>query len=156
MTRRFEPVCRNAAGPLSALHQACFPEDPWDLQAITEMMGIPGFFGLVAWDEEVPAGFALALDLGKECEVLSLGVVLDRRRAGLGLSLLDAVCCEARRRGAECVALEVSVDNRAARALYAATGFTVVGRRPNYYRQGGRSVDALTLRLALATPLPAT
>lgn len=156
MTRRFEPACRLAAGPLSVLHQACFPEDPWDLRALTDIMGIPGFFGLIAWEEEIPVGFALALDLGKECEVLSLGVALDKRRAGRGVSLLESVCCEARQRGAECVALEVSVNNRAARALYAATGFTVVGRRRNYYRQAGRLVDALIMRLALSAHSPAT
>ena len=156
MTRRVEPVYRAAAGPLSTLHRACFPDDAWDVAAITGVMGIPGFFGRIAWEDEMPAGFALALDLGKECELLSLGVVPARRRAGIGLALLDAVCCEVRRRGADCIALEMAVDNGAARALYTARGFTPVGRRRNYYRQRGRLVDALILRLALATASLAT
>jgi ribosomal-protein-alanine N-acetyltransferase len=156
MTRRVESVCATAAGPLSTLHRACFPDDPWDVPAIIAIMGIPGFFGRTIWEGELPAGFALALDLSKECEILSLGVVPDRRRAGTGLALLDSVCFEARLRGAEGVVLEVAVDNGAARALYAVRGFTPVGRRRNYYRQAGRSVDALMLRLPLAAASPAT
>ncbi len=156
MTLRIEPVSRAAAGPLSLLHRVCFPEDPWDVPAIAEIMGIPGFFGQLAWGKEAPAGFALALDLGNECEILSLGVVPDQRRAGIGMALLDSVCCAARLCGAECVALEVAVDNAAARALYAREGFTVVGRRRNYYCQRGGLVDALILRRALVTALPAT
>jgi ribosomal protein S18 acetylase RimI-like enzyme len=52
--------------------------------------------------------------------------------------------------------LEMAVDNGAARALYTAKGFTPVGRRRNYYRQRGGLVDALILRLALATASLAT
>src|SRR5216683_3675412 len=156
MTRRIEPVSRVAAGPLSLLHQVCFPEDPWDIPAIAGIMGIPGFFGQIAWGKEAPAGFVLALDLGNECEILSLGVAPDQRRAGIGMALLDSVCFAASLRGAECVALEVAVDNAAARALYAREGFTVLGRRRNYYCQRGRLVDALILRRALVTALPAT
>lgn len=156
MTRRVEPVSCAAAGPISLLHQACFPEDPWDLGEITQIMGIPGFFGCVGWEEKIPVGFVLALDLCKEIEILSLGVVRDHRRTGVGSVLLDAVCLEARLRGAECVVLEVAVDNIVARALYAARGFTVVGRRRDYYRQAGRLVDGLILRRAVAAASPAT
>jgi [ribosomal protein S18]-alanine N-acetyltransferase len=151
MNHRVEPVSRVAACPISILHRACFPEDPWDAAAIGQIMGIPAFFGLIGWADEVPVGFALALDLGAECEVVSLGVMRARRRSGIGSLLVDSVCCEARRRGADCVVLEVAVDNEPARALYAGRSFTVIGRRRNYYRRAAGLVDALVLRVALAT-----
>jgi ribosomal-protein-alanine N-acetyltransferase len=113
-------------------------------------MGMAGFFGRIAWEGESPAGFALALNLREECEILSLGVLPEWRREGVGMALLDSVCGEARRRNAECIVLEVAVDNIAALALYAARGFIPVGRRPNYYRRTGHTADALVLRLALA------
>jgi len=150
VTLRIEPLPEAAADPLSTLHRACFPADPWDAPAIAEIMRMAGFFGRIAWAAEAPAGFALALSLGEECELLSLGVVRERRRAGIGSALLGSVCSEALRLGAECVVLEVAVDNEAARALYTARGFIPVGRRRNYYRQQERSMDALVLRLALA------
>lgn len=149
MTLRLDPI-RPAASlsvPLSLLHQACFPEDPWEPRAMSEVLGMAGLFGRIAWAGEEPVGFVLALGLGDECEILSIGVAAARRRAGIGSALLDAVCCAARGFGASSVVLEVAADNLAARALYAGCGFAQAGRRRNYYRRGGQSVDALILRL---------
>ena len=139
------------AGPVSMLHCACFPEAPWNSLTITEIMDITGFFGRIAWVDGMPAGFALALDLLKECEILSLGVLPERRREGVGSALLDSVCSEGRARGAECIVLEVAVDNSAALALYVGRGFMPVGYRRNYYQHViRRSGDALVLQRALA------
>jgi ribosomal-protein-alanine N-acetyltransferase len=151
MTARIGPLLQGAAGPLSLLHRACFPEDPWDAGAIEQIMGIPGFFGRVGWAKTAPVGFALALALGEEAEIVSLGVLPSHRRRGIGSAILDAMCGEARLRGAERVVLEVATDNEAARALYVRRGFIVVGRRRNYYRRAERSVDALILRVQLPT-----
>lgn len=150
MSRRFEPLSKVMAGPVSMLHCACFPEDPWNSLAIAEIMNIAGFFGHIAWVDEMPAGFALALHLGEECEILALGVLPSRRREGIGSALLDAICVEGRLRGARRIVLEVAVDNRAALSVYTARGFIQVGHRWNYYRQAGSRGDALVLRRALA------
>jgi [ribosomal protein S18]-alanine N-acetyltransferase len=132
------------------LHCACFPEDPWNSSAIAEIMNLTGFFGRIARLDDILTGFILALDLRKECEILSLGVLPERRREGIGSTLLDSVCSEGRVRGAECIVLEVAVDNSAALALYTGRGFMPVGHRRNYYQQASRRVDALILQLALA------
>ena len=150
MNRRLLPLSKVLAGPLSMLHCACFPEDPWNSLAIVEIMNITGCFGRIAWADERPAGFVLALDLGKECEILSLGVLPERRREGIGSTLLDSICSEGRVRGAECIVLEVAVDNSAALSLYTGRGFIPVGHRRNYYRQASRRGDALVLQRALA------
>jgi ribosomal-protein-alanine N-acetyltransferase len=155
MTSRIEPLPHDAAVPISLLHQLCFLEDPWDAEAIEQIMGIPGFFGRVGWAKTAPVGFALALALGEEAEIVSLGILPDHRRCGIGSAILDAVCREARLRGAKSVVLEMASDNEAARALYAGRGFKVVGRRRNYYRRAERLVDALILRVQLPTASPA-
>jgi ribosomal-protein-alanine N-acetyltransferase len=139
------------AESVSKLHAACFPEDPWPPRAIAEIMAIAGFFGWLAWCGELAAGLALGQGLGEECEILSLGVVPERRRAGIGSALVAAVADDARRRGARRLFLEVAGDNSAARALYAARGFVQIGRRANYYRRAGGLADALVLRLLLST-----
>ena len=149
MSRRLEQISCFMADPVALLHRACFPEDPWDLSAIVEILGTVGFFGRIAWEDETPAGFALARDLRKECEILSLGVLPERRCEGVGTALLNSVCVEACLRSAESIVLEVAVDNIAARALYAVRGFLPVGRRRNYYRRTRNLADALVLRLAL-------
>ena len=153
MTSRIEPLPRGAVGPISLLHRACFPDDPWDAGAIEQIMGIPGFFGRVGWAKTAPVGFALALALGEQAEIVSLGVLPEHRRRGIGSALLDAICGEARSRGAERVVLEMASDNEAASALYAGRGFRVVGLRRNYYRRTERLVDALILQVQLPTAL---
>jgi len=140
-----------AAGPLALLHRACFPDDPWDAEALARIMGLSGCFGRLAWDGETPAGFVLARDLGDECEVLSIGVTPDRRRHGTGARLMAAVLAEARRRGIVSVVLEVAAGNAAARGLYRRLGFASVGRRPRYYCRAGTMEDALIMRLNLGS-----
>src|SRR5258708_39516479 len=92
MTSRIEPLPRGAADPISLLHRACFPEDPWDVGAIEQIMAIPGFFGRVGWTKTAPVGFALALALGEEAEIVSLGVLPSHRRCGIGSAIPDAAC----------------------------------------------------------------
>lgn len=157
MSRRLEPICQIAApvlaSPLSLLHQACFPEEPWQPAELAKIMAIRGFFGWLAWDEDEPTGFALALDLGGECELLTLGVAPDHRRTGAGSALLSAICAEAGRRNSHSVFLEVAADNCAARVLYTASGFVRIGRRRNYYRREAGRVDALVLRRKITAGL---
>jgi ribosomal-protein-alanine N-acetyltransferase len=158
VTRRIElltpPAARALALVLSRLHRAAFAADPWGPQAISEIAVLAGFFGLIAWENALPVGFALAFGAGEEFEIIALGVLPERRRAGIGAALLGALCGEVRRRGARGVILEVAADNAAARALYAGHGFVRAGLRRDYYRRAGRSVDAQMLRLTLAAPPP--
>ncbi len=144
------------AVPLSLLHAACFPDDPWEPRAMAGILAIAGCFGQIAWEDDEPTGVALALDLGGECEILALGVDPRRRRAGTGSALLDAICDETARRGGHSVFLEVAADNEAARALYAGRDFVQIGRRPNYYRRENGPVDALVLRCKITNLRPST
>lgn len=151
-----QEMTATVAGPLSQLHGACFPDDPWPQQAMSEIIVMPGVFGRIAYASEGTgtasvSGLALAHCLGPECDLLTLGVVPARRRTGIGRTLLAAIIGEAREHGAHTLFLEVAEDNRAARALYAACGFVQIGRRSNYYRRRSGLSDALVLRLLLAT-----
>jgi [ribosomal protein S18]-alanine N-acetyltransferase len=92
-------------------------------------------------------GFVSAPILGDRCELRRIGVIPSARGRGLGRDLLAGVIAHARVAGCVCVELEVAADNLAALALYRAAGFTVVGRRPRYYRDP--PADALLLDLDL-------
>jgi [ribosomal protein S18]-alanine N-acetyltransferase len=150
-----EPIPRAAGAAmavlLSQLHSSCFPDDPWPPQAMAEIVAMIGLFGQIAFDNEEATGLALAQGVGKECEILTLGVVPARRRAGIGSALLTAIVGECRSRGARILFLEVAEDNIPARALYAAHGFVQISRRVNYYRRPSGHADALVLRLLLST-----
>lgn len=146
---RIAPIPATAALPMAHLHLACFPDEPWDCAAFARLLALPGCFGCIAWDSDMPVGFVLARDLGVECEVLSLGVVPTQRRRGIGRELVAAMIAAAKHRRLGSVVLEVAVDNNAARRLYAEFGFGQVGRRPRYYRRPSGLADALILRLPL-------
>ena len=146
MTSEVRPIPSGAAAPLSLLHRACFPEEPWEADALERILALSGAFGFCVWRGDRPAGFVLARDLGGETEILSIGVLPERRRSGIARALLGAVFTEAERRGGESVVLEVADDNAPARRLYAGLGFVAVGRRPRYYSRGSGLSDALILR----------
>lgn len=143
-----------AAVPLAAMHRACFPDDPWDADAMARILALPGSFGHLAWQGDNPAGFILARDLGDEVEILSLGVLPAWRRRGIGRALLDAAAGEAARRAVASLVLEVATDNEPARRLYAAFGFTSAGRRPRYYRRLDGTADAFILRREIIADTP--
>jgi ribosomal-protein-alanine N-acetyltransferase len=145
-------AARALAEPLSFLHRRSFADDPWSPEAISEIAGLAGFFGLIACRRAVPVGFALAFGPGEDCEIAALGVLPEWRRNGIGSALLGRIRAEAHRRGAHAIFLEVAADNVAGRALYAVNGFVRTGRRRDYYHRAGGAVDAVLLRLTLVLP----
>jgi ribosomal-protein-alanine N-acetyltransferase len=157
MNPRIETLPDGAAEPLSLMHAACFPEDPWDAGSLERILALQGVFGYLAWLDETrvdkaprhesPGGFIVARDLGGEAEILTLGVLPEMRRLGVGRALLDVVVAQAGRRRVASVVLEVAADNEAARRLYFSAGFIRVGTRPRYYRRDHATIDALILRL---------
>jgi ribosomal-protein-alanine N-acetyltransferase len=129
---------------LAALHRTSFP-DPWDGQAIAQLLAGPGVFAFYTQD-----GFVLARAAGGEAEILTLAVAPPARGQGLGRALLEAASRRVAQLGAENIFLEVGADNPAALALYAGLGFVRAGQRKGYYASpevGGR--DAFVLRAAL-------
>jgi ribosomal-protein-alanine N-acetyltransferase len=92
-------------------------------------------------------GWAGVMVIADSAQILTVGVVPDARRRGIGQALLDALLAEARRRRATAVFLEVRVDNGAAQALYARNGFTRLRVRRGYYDHG--RVDGIEMQRAL-------
>jgi ribosomal-protein-alanine N-acetyltransferase len=143
------PVDTAYSAVLSALHCECLDE-AWGPGAMAEVMRSPGVYALMAFDGEMPVGFAIGRLAGDAAELLSLGVRRGLRRNGIGRALVVAMAsCVPR---ATAVFLEVAEDNPGALALYRSLGFGDVGRRANYYARGqGRFAAALTLSAAPET-----
>ena len=87
-------------------------------------------FALIAEVDGRPAGFMLMLDSlpdevtgDDQAFVVYMAVERDARRAGIGSALLERAEDEARKRGAPYVALMVTEENAAARALYERAGY---------------------------------
>jgi GNAT superfamily N-acetyltransferase len=67
-------------------------------------------------------------------------VAAEMRRQGVGRALVKAAEAVSRRRGADCLSLDVDTDDDAASSFYAALGYTVI--RPHQHRW--RSLDPRT------------
>lgn len=99
-----------------------------------EQNGVPVAYG----------GFWLVVG---EAQVMRLAVAPAYQGQGLGLFLVETLIKTARSLQAEEMTLEVRNGNVPARRTYQHLGFTVCGRRPQYYKDNGE--DAILMRLAL-------
>jgi ribosomal-protein-alanine N-acetyltransferase len=153
LTLRVEivPAALNHADELARLHARLF-EAPWDGDAFRKLLARAGAAAFIARVGEPgeAVGLVLAQAAADEAEILSLGVLSDRRRHGIATRLITAVSGAARRAEARKLHLEVAADNSAAIGLYTRLGFAEAGRRTAYYRTGQSAAeDALLLCLAL-------
>lgn len=88
----------------------------------------------------------LALD---ESHLLNISVRRDRQRRGLGRRFLRHLQHIARDAGAASMFLEVRPSNGAARALYEAEGYRLIGVRRGYYPGPNGPEDALVMKREL-------
>ena len=84
-----------------------------------------------------------------DAEILTVAVVPEARRKGVGAALITSAGVAALVRGAASMFLEVSETNDAARALYTKLGFAEAGRRRDYYATDDGWVDAIVMRRGL-------
>ena len=90
-------------------------------------------------------GFTLMRTVADESELLLLAVAPDARRRGIGSILVRHYIDHSQAQGVDRLHLEVR-DGNPAVEIYRAFGFSIEGRRPNYYRgRDGSHHDALTM-----------
>lgn len=145
--RRLEP--RDLLAVLAIESEAL----PWATRWTQESYLSPAESEMRAWVAEqnaLIAGFVLARYAGSEMELLNLAVARAARRSGAGRALVRAALAEGQSRGAAQAFLEVRESNSGALAFYEALGFSIAGRRTDYYLEPKE--DALILSL----PLPRT
>ncbi|RZM11959.1 MAG: GNAT family N-acetyltransferase [Sphingomonas sp.] len=123
--------------------------EAWTRSQCLGVLAMPGVQLLIAYDADLPAGFALTRTIMDEAELLLLAVAPSCRRRGVGGALLRAVIADARAAGVTKLHLEVRAGNDAV-ALYTSAGFARIGERRGYYRgRDGRPHDAHTYLLGL-------
>ena len=138
-------TAEDAAG-VAALEALCFGDDAWTPPMVLSELTGSDRDALVALEDTALVGYAMTLASGDVVDLLRIAVRPEARRRGVARALLDTVLERAKRTRAERVLLEVRVGNAAARAFYAAAGFSEIARRRGYYRDGS---DALVLALPL-------
>ena len=136
------------AALLASIHARAF-DKAWSADAVSKMMENPAVFAVVSHERATAEGFAMAWTAAGDSELLTVAVLPEARRRGLGAALVEAIAASAAVRGAAAMNLEVAEDNAGARALYEKLGFAVSGRRPGYYATSDGWIDAITMRLTL-------
>jgi ribosomal-protein-alanine N-acetyltransferase len=130
---------------LAPIERAVF-SDAWSERDLSDCVrtGVPF---LVAEQNGSIIGYVIAHHALDEAEILNLGVAPARQRRGIGRALVQGMLALLRQQGVAKVFLEVRESNGAARRLYGALGFALVGRRRDYYRLP--TEDAVVLRIAI-------
>jgi ribosomal-protein-alanine N-acetyltransferase len=136
---------------LASLHARAFDRG-WSAAEIAKLMENTAVFAVISRTVDAPHGFAMAWAAAGDAELLTVAVVPEARRRGVGASLVTAAGVTALVRGAASMHLEVAEDNDAARALYKKLGYQESGRRPGYYASEGGFTDAIVMRRTLPRP----
>lgn len=136
---------------LWSIDQQCFaPGIAYSQRELSIYMRRRGSFTIVAEASEGArkqiAGFIVAESVRGGGHVISIDVLPDYRRFGLGSKLLHAAEARLRSSGCRTVVLETAVDNSTALSFYKRHLYSVVKVSPHYYSNG---VDALVLSKAL-------
>lgn len=119
--------------------------EAWTMAQCAGLLPLPGVWLTLARRDGDVLGFALARLVADEAELLLLAVKTAGQRRGVGRILIEHFEDEATARGASRLHLEVREGNHAL-SLYERAGFSLVGRRRDYYSgQKGDRYDALTL-----------
>jgi ribosomal-protein-alanine N-acetyltransferase len=135
---------------LSDIHSTAFRRG-WSSAEFEALLVQPGIYALLAlWRTPfrlpAPAGFILYRLVRDQAEILSVAVVPDCRRRGVGRRLLEEALRHLYREGASAIHLEVEDTNLAALGLYRGLEFREAGMRPRYYQQGrGKPGGALVM-----------
>lgn len=134
---------------LYQIDRACYPPGTYyPRPVLREYIAAEGAATLLAEANGQIAGFIIVQDHGRGLgHVITIDVLADFRRAGLGSALLRAGELWLGSRGATRVRLETAVDNLAAIALFQKFGYQVVRFLPDYYRDAS---DAYLMEKHLA------
>ena len=151
MTVHYAPVtCGHAEAVTSIFCDVYGSERQQDSDVIMKLCRHSTCFGVVSFDVDYPIGFILLQQAADSADVIELCVRESRRRQGVGRHLLEQGLHLAMENGASRVLLEVEATNKSAYKLYRASGFELVGKRPNYYRRREKTTEALVLECHLS------
>lgn len=119
--------------------------EAWTRAQCAGILPMAGVTLLVARQGQQTVGFSLARRTADEAELLLIAVHPDCGGQGIASRLLQRFVADQQQAGVRNLHLEVRDGNPAVQ-LYARHGFTVAGRRSNYYRgTAGEKFDALTM-----------
>lgn len=142
------PLVAPDLSALERMERTLFGVSAWSRQMLADELVGPGRTYVGA---ELPGGslvgYAGLWFDGRDAQVMTVATDPGYQGRGIARRMLVTLLDRARELRAECVLLEVRVDNAPAIHLYESLGFEQLGRRRGYYQP--ENVDAWTMRLPL-------
>ena len=136
---------------LVSMEKILFDGSPWSMgQFKEEFKGVPRthFFTVAVDDDNQIIGYAgvMVPAPGVEADVLTVGVLPEHRKAGIGKAFMAELENWAIDKESNAMMLEVGIDNATAINMYKQLGYQQISVRTNYY---GAGLDALVMRKEL-------
>ena len=122
----------NDAEQVFNIEKAAFGR-PWTREALLASAMREDTVFIVAKTGGEIAGYACAYVSFDEAELVRIATAADKRRQGLGETVLLEMEKAAKERGADVIILEVRQSNEAARRMYEKNGYENIGIRKNFY-----------------------
>jgi [ribosomal protein S18]-alanine N-acetyltransferase len=133
---------------LYRIDQACYePEIAYSRRELRNYLRFPGADCVVAEDESKLIGFCLTAHEGPRGHIITIDVLADYRRRGVGTSLLNEVERQVAEFGVRELGLETATDNESAIAFWQKHGYRTRGVWKGYY-PGGRDAYAMNKSIA--------
>ena len=137
---------------LVSMEKVLFADSPWSMgQFKEEFKGIPRthFFTVAVDSNNQILGYAgvMVVAPGVEADVLTIGVLPQYRKTGVGTAFMAQLENWASDRESNAMMLEVGVENVGAVSLYESLGYSKISIRKSYY---GAGLDALVMRKDLS------
>ena len=130
-----------------SIEQQVYPF-PWSEQVMRDCLQGPYLCRGLYVESTLVAYGILTVAIG-ECHILNICVSAEYQGQGIASVFLGELLDEAKIQHAEIAFLEVRASNVVALALYSKLGFSEIGCRKAYYRNGKGREDALVLSLPL-------
>jgi [ribosomal protein S18]-alanine N-acetyltransferase len=129
---------RRDLAALHAVDQACFPEDiAYDLPDLDAFISHRNSETWVAVVGRSIVGFLVAaLEAGRVAHIVTIDVLAEYRRYGIGSLLMATAERWASAKGMRKVYLETAEDNPVAQEFYLQRGYQCIDRIEDYYRPG--------------------
>jgi len=117
------------AAIIAGLEAACF-NSPWDEASLAKMLGSSCYEILIAIHDEEPLGYCISQKVCGDGELLRIGVIPQKRRAGIGERLMNIMEDD---QTMDQFSLEVRAANAPAIGLYQKLGYKALRVRQDYY-----------------------
>lgn len=139
-----EYLTEKDAEEIAFIEKECFA-DPWSVKSILDSIkGNNVFIGIKENGSLI--GYLSLYESLDEGYINNIAVLKDKRRKGIGKSLLKEITHYAVSKGLSFISLEVRVSNTPAINLYSSFGFKEEGKRKNYYNNPTEDAIILTRR----------